>query len=1019
LSKDSVYWASVRPLMGASQRPGRRAIAVFRKPDNGTCAGTISDSDLKLDSILSPFTSGRLLTSSALSGTVPVTIRIKNLDDATTSGNIKVRYNLNGGTPHNEIINNPNIPAGSTITHTFNATADLSVAGTYIVKAWLDNNTDPVSANDTLYFTCRQLPNPAITGATPATPFIDNFDAAPDQSYTSRQIGFQGLDRYDFVNSSVNGRLRTFINSGMAFSGNRAITLDSKLFNSGNVDSLTGTYNLASYNAAVNDLRLDFRFKNHGQSSNAANKVWIRGNDQQNWIEVYDLAANQNPVDGSYKLSSSIELSDWLQNNSQNFSSSFQLRWGQYGQQMAADNDGAAGYSFDDVRLYEVTNDMQLISIDTPIVNSCGLSANTPVKITVRNSSNATLTNIPVRFRVNGGSWVTESILSVAANASFSYTFTGTANLSGLGSYLLEAEVDLGTDNYFPNDTMSRIIINSPVITITNASPYLQNFESSSGNWYASGTNSSWEYGTPASYKIKRAASGSKAWKTRLAGNYNDKETSYLYSPCFDISTLSNATLSFSTALDFEDCGANLCDGAYIEYSINGINWSRLGANGQGTNWYNKAYSGNNLWSIQNYHRWHVATIPLSVIPVPPAQLTQLRFRFVMSGDESVNSEGIAVDDIHIYSNPFGIYDGATMGLPVTQTINGDNNWVNFLAAGKLIASVKSPVTAMGSTDAQAYINTGAVRIASNQFYHDRNITIKPATTTLADSATVRFYFLDSETEQLINATGCGFCSKPAMAYELGITKYNNSNKAVENGTLSDNPGGIYHFIIPAKITMVPFDKGYYAEFKANDFSEFWLNNGGINGTTSLPLKLLSFTARKQNNKDVLAEWVTTDEVNVGRFELEVARGNAAYQQNLFAKIGELPARNLASGQQFYSFTDQEPGKNGVRYYRLKMIDQDGSFKYSPVRPVVFAEDVQWFVYPNPSPGLFNLSYQLPEGELLTVKIYDAGGRTVQQLSATGTGFVQKLPIDIKTGGLYMLEASGGGNKQFFRLLKQ
>ena len=64
----------------------------------------------------------------------------------------------------------------------------------------------------------------------------------------------------------------------------------------------------------------------------------------------------------------------------------------------------------------------------------------------------------------------------------------------------------------------------------------------------------------------------------------------------------------------------------------------------------------------------------------------------------------------------------------------------------------------MGSTDAQAYIYTGAVRINSDQYYHDRNITIKPTTVNLADSATVRFYFLDTETEALINATGCRGC---------------------------------------------------------------------------------------------------------------------------------------------------------------------------------------------------------------------------------------------------------------------
>jgi hypothetical protein len=140
---------------------------------------------------------------------------------------------------------------------------------------------------------------------------------------------------------------------------------------------------------------------------------------------------------------------------------------------------------------------------------------------------------------------------------------------------------------------------------------------------------------------------------------------------------------------------------------------------------------------------------------------------------------------------------------------------------------------------------------------------------------------------------------------------------------------------------------------------------------------------------------------------------------NRYSRIGSVPARNIQSGDQYYQFIDQEPGKSGTRYYRLKMIDLDGSFKYSAIRPVVFSDESPWLVYPNPSTGLFYINYQLAEGEMLTLKVYDASGRTVQQHTVNGTGFVQKFPIELKTNGLYMLEANGGNKKQFFKLLKQ
>ncbi len=532
-------------------------------------------------------------------------------------------------------------------------------------------------------------------------------------------------------------------------------------------------------------------------------------------------------------------MSDLLAANSQVFSSSFQARWGQWGQIIAADNEAGAGYTFDDIHLYRVADDIQMIRIDTPITSSCGLGAAVPVMITVRNSANTTISNIPVKFRVDGGTIITETIASIAGNTSLQYTFTATANLSANGNHSVEVWADYPTDSFRDNDTSLVQLYNSPVITTF---PYLENFESGNGSWYTGGKKSSWTYGTPASQKINSAASGSKAWKTELAGNYNDLEQSFLYSPCFDISTMTNPTLSFNVALDLEDCGTQLCDAAFVEYSPDGKTWTRLGAFGSGTNWYNKNGTGNNIniWSIQNYTRWHVATIQL------PAGYDRLRVRFVMSADPYTSREGIAVDDIHVYDNIYGIYNGGTMGTAVTQTISGGTNWIDFMASGKLVASIQPNNQNMGSTDVQAYINTGVIRNYQSQYYHDRNITIKPATVNLTDSATVRFYFLDTETEALINATGCGGCTKPAMVTELGVSKFSSANDNIENGTVLDDAGGNWLFVAPPDAVKVPFDKGYYAEFKVKDFSEFWLNDGGFNNLTVLPVELQKFTAVKE-----------------------------------------------------------------------------------------------------------------------------------------------------------------------------
>jgi hypothetical protein len=482
---------------------------------------------------------------------------------------------------------------------------------------------------------------------------------------------------------------------------------------------------------------------------------------------------------------------------------------------------------------------------------------------------------------------------------------------------------------------------------------------------------------------------------------------------------MSNPALSFSVALDLEDCGAaGLCDAAYAEYSTDGTNWIRLGATGQGTNWYNKNYSGNQLWSIQNYSRWHVATIPL------PTGLSQLRLRFVMASDPAVSRDGIAVDDIHIYNNPLGIYDGITMTAPVLQTVNGGNNWVDFTASGKLIASIQPNNQNLGNTNAQAFINTApADRYTNGQYYHNRNITINPAVKTLNDSVSLRFYFLDNETDSLIFATGCNYCTKPGQFTQLGVSKYSDSTGITENGLLTDNGPGNWNFYPVSRVTKVPFDKGYYAEFKTKDFSEFWLNDGGIDKAHTFPVDILNFRATKQPLDNVLVEWTSAFEFGVSRFEVEVAKGNSGLQLNNFVTIGTVNSTGNSAQPQNYNYTDIEAGKSGVRYYRLKIIHQDGMYSYSTIKPVVFNNELMGTIYPNPSTGIFNLTFQAADGEKIQAKVYDAKGRELRSMETIANGFVQKFMIDLSDeripAALYLVRVNLGGTLKTFRVIKQ
>ncbi len=218
LSEDSVYWVAVRARLNGS--PGRRSFAISRQPNTGTCLGSISDNDLKLDAIVEPV-SGRKLTISELSNSVQIKIRVKNLDDVAIN-NFDLKYSVNGGAWISENITSP-INGGAVYTHTFSTTYDFSAVGSYIIKAVVDYASDAIRENDTLTTIVKQLDNQPIDLT---VAFLENFDAAPIQEFTKAQTGLVNLDRFDFSNNSIYGRIRSFINSGIAHSDNRAITLD-------------------------------------------------------------------------------------------------------------------------------------------------------------------------------------------------------------------------------------------------------------------------------------------------------------------------------------------------------------------------------------------------------------------------------------------------------------------------------------------------------------------------------------------------------------------------------------------------------------------------------------------------------------------------------------------------------------------------------------------------------------------------------------------------------------------------
>lgn len=128
----------------------------------------------------------------------------------------------------------------------------------------------------------------------------------------------------------------------------------------------------------------------------------------------------------------------------------------------------------------------------------------------------------------------------------------------------------------------------------------------------------------------------------------------------------------------------------------------------------------------------------------------------------------------------------------------------------------------------------------------------------------------------------------------------------------------------------------YFSANDGTDLNELWkINMGSV-----VPLKLLSFTAYKQN-KTVQLQWRTENEINTRHFEMERSGDG-----RVFKNIGNVSAGG--SNSNYYSGIDNSP-LNGVNYYRLKMVDKDGIFTYSQIIKINFAQGNSVTVQPNPA----------------------------------------------------------------------
>jgi len=187
------------------------------------------------------------------------------------------------------------------------------------------------------------------------------------------------------------------------------------------------------------------------------------------------------------------------------------------------------------------------------------------------------------------------------------------------------------------------------------------------------------------------------------------------------------------------------------------------------------------------------------------------------------------------------------------------------------------------------------------------------------------------------------------------------------------------------------------------------LNDNDVNfysqsNPSPLPVELTSFSASIIKN-GIKLNWRTETEVNNYGFEI-----HRSTQKDNWENIGFVEGHGNSNSPKKYSFLDENVSASGKYFYRLKQIDNDGSYEYSNVIEINFDVSQDYALnqnYPNPFNPVTSISFQIPIKSDVTLKVYDIVGKEV----AT-------LVNEVKEAGSYIMRFDGSGLASGFYIFK-
>ncbi len=621
----------------------------------------VPDYDLSLAQIINPVSGSCNHTAQ---DTVQIAVINMGLQPAT---NFTLAYSIDSGATWITETYNQSLAPADTLLYSFATPVDISANGDYYLITYVSETNDTINYNDTLAVNLHYFEIEA--------PYLEDFE-------TFSPTPAPGVLNNEWtVEPFTSSAYSWMVNSGTTSSSNtgpvgdhttgNGIYLYTEASNGYSGDQTVLTSPCIDVSNLHDTAIVSFWYHMYGSDINTLNIEYLNNNGE--WISLGSITGQQ-------QAASDEDWRMWV-----GFVPVDDFRKVRFVAIKGSSYEG--DIAIDDINISQASSvNLKAVSVQVP-QNSCDLTNAEPVSITVMNVGSDTITGFNLAYSLDSGNtWTSEYVnYALAPLEEYTYTFSTNADFSNVGEYMVIGLAGALGDTLNYDDTAYAYTLHIPVI---DTFEYFTDFENGPFYWTTSGVGN-WEFGTPS---VDTAYSPVNCWATNLSGNYNNGELTYLYTPCFDFSTMAAPEMQFAINYNTESC----CDYAYLEYSTDsGSTWQVLGSSSDSA-W----YSTSSGWQ-GNSNGWVLAYHDLSMLAGQP----HVQFRFVFDSDVSVSYPGVMVDNFRIYQSQ--LPDLAVSYPEDGATISVCSGLKHPVISVKNVGQI--PVVAGTQFDVNYQINTGTI----------------------------------------------------------------------------------------------------------------------------------------------------------------------------------------------------------------------------------------------------------------------------------------------------------------------